>query len=326
MANGFFLAEGENPGECWITTEKEEKKRGNNKLKNIGGQAVIEGVMMKSSSGWTVAVRDRKGDIHIKKETLEGLPKFFRLPLVRGVVGLYHALAIGMKAIEFSASKAYSGEDEKSLSPLAMASTIIFAVVLGIGLFIFLPLYITKLAGLVVNVVSESSFAFNLTDGVVRVLIFLLYVFAIGLWKDMRRIFEYHGAEHKVIHAYEAGRDLNVESVRAFSPHHPRCGTSFLLIVMVISILVFSFIPQEWPFWGKFLSRLILIPLIAGISYETLRLSAKMKENSLIRLMVLPGLLLQKFTTREPDDSQIEVAIRAVNEVLLLEATNARKT
>lgn len=294
-------------------------------MKSIGGQAVIEGVMMKSPSGWTVAVRDQKGDIHIKKEVLERLPRFLRLPLVRGVVGLFHALAIGIKAIEFSASKAYTGEDEKPLSPLAMASTIIFAVGIGIGLFIFLPLYLTKLMGLVVSGVEKSSFMFNLTDGIIRVLVFLLYVFAIGLWKDMRRIFEYHGAEHKVIHAYEAGRELDVESVRVFSPHHPRCGTSFLLIVMVISILVFSFVPQTWPFWGKFLSRLILIPLIAGISYELLRLSAKMKENSIIHLMILPGLLLQKLTTREPDDSQIEVAIRAVKEVLLLEEKDARE-
>jgi uncharacterized protein YqhQ len=142
----------------------------------------------------------------------------------------------------------------------------------------------------------------------------------------MRRIFEYHGAEHKVIHAYEAGKQLDIENVRLFSPHHPRCGTSFLLIVMVISILIFSFIPQSWPFGGKFLSRLFLIPVIAGTSYELLRLSAKMKENALIHLMILPGLMLQRLTTREPDDSQIEVAIKAVNEVLQLEVNSAPET
>lgn len=294
-------------------------------MKNIGGQAVIEGVMMKSPSGWTVAVRDQKGEIHIKREVLDRLPGFLRLPLLRGVVGLFHALAIGIKAIEFSAGKAYSGEDEKPLSPFAMASTIVFAMGVGVGLFIFLPLYLTKLLGLVMSGVEKSSFLFNLTDGIIRVLIFLVYVFAIGLWKDMRRIFEYHGAEHKVIHAYEAGKDLDVESVRAFSPHHPRCGTSFLLIVMVISILVFSFVPQTWPFLGKFLSRLILIPLIAGLSYELLRASAKMQDNALVHFMILPGLLLQKLTTREPDDAQIEVAIRAVEEVLLLEGKSARQ-
>ena len=302
-----------------------ERRRVRGAVKNIGGQAVIEGVMMKSPFGWTVAVRDQKGEIHIKREVLQRLPAFFRLPVVRGVVGLAHALAIGIRAIEFSAGKAYTAEDEKPLSPLAMISTIAVAVILGIGLFIFLPLYLTKLMGLVVSGVSNSSFVFNLTDGIIRVLIFLLYVFAIGLWRDMRRIFEYHGAEHKVIHAFEAGRDLDVESVRAFSPHHPRCGTSFLLIVMVISILLFSFIPQSWPFWGKFLSRLLLIPLIAGISYELLKLSAKGENNSLVRLMIIPGLLLQKLTTREPDDAQIEVAIRAVREVLLLEESDARE-
>ena len=279
--------------------------------------------MMKSPAGWTVAVRDQRGEIHIKRQLLGRLPRFLGLPLLRGIVGLYHAFAIGIKAIEFSASKAYNSEDEKPLSPFAIASTIVFSVCLGIGLFIFLPLYLTKLMGLLVGEVSRSSFIFNLTDGIIRVLIFLFYVFAIGLWKDMRRIFEYHGAEHKVIHAYEAGRELEIENVRSFSPHHPRCGTSFLLIVMVISILIFSFIPQSWPFSGKFLSRIVLIPMIAGISYELLRLSAKMKRNTLIHLLIIPGLMLQKLTTREPDDSQIEVAIRAVKEVLALEVKDA---
>ncbi|MGD1075273.1 MAG: DUF1385 domain-containing protein, partial [Thermodesulfovibrionales bacterium] len=144
-----------------------------------------------------------------------------------------------------------------------------------------------------------------------------------GLWKDMRRIFEYHGAEHKVIHAYEAGKELEVESVKSFSPQHPRCGTSFLLIVMLISILLFSFIPQSWQFSGKFLSRLILIPVIAGVSYELLRLSARITESSFMGMLVLPGLMLQRLTTREPDDSQIEVAIAAVKEVLKLEEENA---
>lgn len=294
-------------------------------MESIGGQAVIEGVMMKSAKGWTVAVRDQKGEIHIKKEVQKRLPRVLRLPFIRGVVALYDALAIGIRAIEFSASKAYSDESEKPLSPLAIASTIIFAAVIGIGLFIFLPLYLTKLMGLVFGQIEKSSFVFNLTDGVIRVAFFLIYVFAIGLWKDMRRIFEYHGAEHKVIHAYEAGKELEVENVRPFSPHHPRCGTSFLLIVMAMSILIFSFIPQSWPFYGKFLSRLILIPVIAGSSYELLRLSAKLKGNSIVRVLTMPGLMLQNLTTREPDDSQIEVAIKAVREVLMLEGKDARE-
>jgi uncharacterized protein YqhQ len=143
------------------------------------------------------------------------------------------------------------------------------------------------------------------------------------MWKEMRRIFEYHGAEHKVIHAYENGRDLTVANIKAHSPLHPRCGTSFLLIVMIISILVFSFIPQDWSFLSKFLSRLVLIPLIAGISYEFLKLSAKMEHNLLISILIQPGLLLQRLTTREPDESQIEVAVRALEEVLSMEETHA---
>lgn len=305
--NGFFL------GYTWAAINI----RG--EMKNIGGQAVIEGVMMKGNSSWTVAVRDQKGDIHLKTETLKRLPSFLRMPFVRGIVGLYQALTIGIKALEFSASKAYSDADEKPMSSLAIGSTLTFSMILGIGLFIFLPLYVTKLLGLFLSTVSASSFAFNVTDGLVRILIFLVYVFAIGLWKEMRRIFEYHGAEHKVIHAYEAGRKLDVENVGQFSPHHPRCGTSFLLIVMVISILVFSFIPTAWPFLGKFLSRIILIPLIAGISYELLRLSARVKNNVFMNFLTLPGLILQKLTTREPDSTQIEVAIRAMSEVLKLE-------
>jgi uncharacterized protein YqhQ len=164
---------------------------------------------------------------------------------------------------------------------------------------------------------------FNLVDGVIRVFIFLFYIVSVGLWKEMRRIFEYHGAEHKVIHAYENGKDLTVNDIKVYSPLHPRCGTSFLLIVMVISIFTFSFIPQGWSFIYKFLSRLILIPLIAGISYEFLKLSARMQDNSMMKMMIKPGLLLQRLTTREPDESQIEVAVRALEEVLVLEETNA---
>jgi len=291
-------------------------------MKNIGGQAVIEGVMMKAPRGWTVAVRDQTGAIHLKTEALKRAPAFLRMPFLRGVVALCQAFSIGIKALEFSASKAYSEADEKPMNPLAMASTTGIALLGGVGLFIFLPLYLTKVTGMVLHVVARNSFVFNAVDGIMRVLIFLFYVIAIGLWKDMRRIFEYHGAEHKVIHAYEAGKELDVESVRSFSPQHPRCGTSFLLIVMIISILLFSFIPQSWQFLEKFLSRLILIPVIAGISYELLRLSARMTESPFMGMLVLPGLMLQKLTTREPDDSQMEVAIAAVKEVLKLEEGN----
>lgn len=287
-------------------------------MKSIGGQAVIEGVMMKASGGWTVAVRDQRGEIHLKIKASKQLPRFLKLPLLRGIVALFQALAIGVKALEFSASKAYN-EEEKPLSPITMAGTLGFAIVLGVGLFILLPLYVTKLAGLFMHAIAASSFVFNIVDGLLRVFVFLSYVSVIGLWKDMRRIFEYHGAEHKVIHAYEAGKELVFENVRPFSTLHPRCGTSFLLIVMVISILIFSFIPSVWPFSAKFLARLILIPMVAGISYELLKLSAIMKDNPVVKLLIMPGLALQRLTTKEPDASQIEVAIVAVKEALKIE-------
>lgn len=300
---------------------------------------------MKAKAGWTVAVRDQSGRIQIRKEKLRALPKIFRLPILRGFISLFHALFIGVKALEYSANAAYEGAEveskkeegkkeegaedggedgtagkkaelEKPLGKLAIATSMGLAMVLGVGLFILLPLYLTKLAGMALAVVAQSSLIFNFVDGVIRVIVFLAYVAGIGLWGEMKRVYQYHGAEHKVIHAFEAGRDLSPANVRDYSPLHPRCGTSFLLIVMVISILVFSFIPKDWSFLFKFLSRLVLMPLIAGLSYEFLKLSAKLKDNVFVRLMTRPGLLLQRLTTREPDDSQLEVAITALQEVL----------
>ena len=293
-------------------------------MKSVGGQAVIEGVMMKSADNWTVAVRDQKGFIHLRKEKLSSLPGFLKLPVLRGVIALFQALTLGIKAIEFSASKAYDDETEKPLSSFSIAVTILVAIVLGIALFILLPLYATKLLGLVFGNISTSSLLFNFTDGIIRVMVFLLYVVLIGIWKEMARIFMYHGAEHKVIHTYEGGLELTVENARNFSTLHPRCGTSFLMIVMVVSILVFSFVPQYWPFTYKFLSRIVLIPLIAGSSFELLKISSKLKDNPLMNLMIRPGLLLQRLTTREPDDAQIEVAIKALAEVLKAEEGHVR--
>ena len=293
------------------------------KIKSVGGQAVIEGVMMRSPKNWTVAVRDQKGTIHLLREKLTELPRVLRLPLVRGVVALFQALSLGIRAIEFSANKVYEEDGGDSMSRLAIFLTMLVAFALGIGLFILLPLYATKLLGLVFQGVATSSFLFNFVDGIIRVLIFLCYVLAIGMWKEMARIFMYHGAEHKVIHAYERGLELTLENVRKYSPLHPRCGTSFLMIVMVVSILVFSFIPQPWPFMYKFLSRIVFIPLIAGTSFELLKLSAKWDHHPVMHFLITPGLMLQRLTTREPDDAQLEVALSAMIEVLKLEEANA---
>jgi uncharacterized protein YqhQ len=293
------------------------------KIKSVGGQAVIEGVMMRSPRNWTVAVRDQKGAIHLLREKLTDLPRVLKLPFIRGVVALFQALSLGIRAIEFSANKVYEEDGGDSMSRLAIMLTMIVAFALGIGLFILLPLYATKLVGLVFQGVAASSFLFNFVDGIIRVLIFLCYVLLIGMWKDMARIFMYHGAEHKVIHAYERGLELTLENVRKYSPLHPRCGTSFLMIVMVVSILVFSFIPQQWPFIYKFLSRIVLIPFIAGSSFELLKLSAKWDHHPVMHFLITPGLMLQRLTTREPDDAQLEVALSAMIEVLKLEEADA---
>ncbi|MBI5075701.1 MAG: DUF1385 domain-containing protein [Nitrospirae bacterium] len=293
------------------------------KIKSVGGQAVIEGVMMRSPKNWTVAVRDPKGTIHLLKEKLTEMPRFFKVPMIRGVVALFHALSLGIRAIEFSAGKAYEEEGEESLSKFSLVMTMIVAFGLAIGLFILLPLYATKLVGLVIQGVEKSSFLFNFVDGIIRVFIFLCYVLIIGMWKDMARIFMYHGAEHKVIHAYEKGLELTLENVKQYSPLHPRCGTSFLMIVMVVSILVFSFIPQSWPFIYKFLSRIVFMPIIAGTSFELLKLSAKWDHHPLMHLIITPGLMLQRLTTREPDDAQLEVALSALIEVLKMEEADA---
>jgi len=287
-------------------------------MKNIGGQAVIEGVMMKSERSWSVAVRGPGGEIKVKNEPLKPLPKFLKLPFLRGVIALFHALVIGIRALEFSAS-ASADEEEEQLSKASIGITIGVSVLLSIALFIMLPLWATKLIGMVFSVVDSSSVLFNVVDGLVRVVVFLLYVILIGLWSEIRRVFEYHGAEHKVIHAFEDGQALVQGQIGRQSPIHPRCGTSFLMIVMVVSIFVFSLIPQPWPIWAKFVSRVVLIPLIAGSSYEVLKLTAKYKHNIFMRFLMWPGMSLQQLTTREPDEAQIEVALRALKEVLLMD-------
>lgn len=312
------------------------------KPKQVGGQAVIEGVMMKASEGWSVAVRSPDGDIRTKKEQLKGLNTFWKLPLIRGTVILCETLRLGLKALEFSASvagadKTVSSQNsqifggaseetrEKTFGTFSIAITMLFAFFIAVGLFLFLPVYLTKMLGHISRAILESQFIFNIVDGIIRIIIFLMYIVAVGLWKDMRRIFEYHGAEHKVIHAYEAGKRLEIDEVKGFSPSHPRCGTSFLMIVMLISILVFSMIPKDFTLFEKFISRIVLIPLIAGLSYEILKISSRYGNNHIVRLFILPGLGLQRLTTREPDSHQLEVAIVALKEALSFSNTGTRQ-
>jgi uncharacterized protein YqhQ len=292
---------------------------------NIGGQAVIEGVMMRAPRALAIAVRRPDGEITVMKEEVVPLSVRFpivKLPVVRGAVALFQSLIVGVKALNFSANEAVAEEDEKSgekkdLSSWAMAGTMAVAFGFGILLFFIMPLYLTKL---LIPVIGDSNIMFNLVDGVIRVTVFLLYIISISRMQDIQRVFQYHGAEHKSIFAFEAGEELTVENVRKYSCLHPRCGTSFLLIVMVVSIVIFSMIPKLWPFYLKAGSRIFLLPLIAGVSYEFLKWSAKNDSTPLVKMIITPGLALQRLTTREPDDSQIEVAIRSMEEALAVNA------
>jgi uncharacterized protein YqhQ len=293
----------------------------------IGGQAVLEGVMMRSPHAYTVAVR--KGgkpdaEIAIFRQTIlpigERFP-FLKTRIVRGSAALFEAMWLGIRALNFSANEALESEDGKKeeIGPLAMAGTMIVALAFSLGLFLALPLLLTSLLGAQYAAVNRHSILFNLTDGAFRVVLFLGYVSGISYMKDIRRVFEYHGAEHKAIAAYEAGVELTVENARPYSRIHPRCGTSFLLTVVVISIVLFSLVPGSWPFWAKAASRIVLLPVIAGLGYEFIKYSAKQCNNRLIRKLMQPGLWLQRLTTREPSDDQIEVAITAMREALAME-------
>jgi uncharacterized protein YqhQ len=294
---------------------------------NIGGQAVLEGVMMRSPHAFTVAVR--KGgkpgaEIAVMRQTLVPLGErfpFLKKKIIRGSAALFEAMWLGVRALNFSANEALESTDGKKeeIGTLAMAGTLALALAFSLGLFLALPLLLTNLLGMHYDSVNKSGLLFNLTDGVFRIALFLGYVSGISFMKDIRRVFEYHGAEHKCIAAYEAGVELTARNARPYPRIHPRCGTSFLLTVIALSILVFSLIPGGWPLWAKGLSRLVLLPVIAGLGYEFIKYSAKHGGNPLIKGLMLPGLWLQRLTTREPSDDQIEVAIRALNEALEME-------
>jgi uncharacterized protein YqhQ len=289
----------------------------NNHEHKIGGQAVIEGVMMRAPRTMTVAVRRPSGEIAVLKEKLNLLADrwpMFKWPMLRGTVSLFGTLLIGIRALNYSAQQALE-EEEEEIGPWAMAGTIVAAFGLAIFLFLLLPLWATRLMETRFEWVA-GQWGFNLVDGVLRLVVFFLYLAAITLARDVRRIFQYHGAEHMTIYAMEAGEELTVENARKFSPMHPRCGTSFLLIVMVLSIIVFAQIPQAWPLWGKALSRVILIPLIAGLSYEMLKAGDRYRNVPILKLLILPGLAMQRLTTRQPSDDQIEVALVALKEAL----------
>lgn len=277
---------------------------------NIGGQAVIEGVMMRGPNYIATAVREPGGEIKVNKEILVSAANkypFLKKPLLRGVVALVESLIYGLKALSFSAQAA--GEEGEELSDKEIAGTLIFSLLLAVLLFIIIPTYSAKF----IHSTIQEPKLLNLAEGVIRLGIFFLYIFGISKIKEIERVFQYHGAEHKTVHAYEAGVPLEVSYVKKFSTLHPRCGTNFLLIVMVVSIFVFAFL--GWPsLLERIASRILLMPVIAGVSYEIIRFAGR-SENKWVGYAILPGLWLQKLTTREPSDDQIEVAICALNAV-----------
>jgi uncharacterized protein YqhQ len=287
---------------------------------SIGGQAVLEGVMMRSPSNWALAVRKPDGEIAEVNRPIHSVMArhwFFRLPILRGVIALGESLAIGFRALAISANYAAQeeGDDGEVQTELSRGSLIFaFAIAIGFALMLFkvTPALITSWLPI------DTTGWFVIVEGAIRVTIFVLYLLVISLLPDLRRVFQYHAAEHKVINAYEAGEELVPEKVQRFSLIHPRCGTAFLLWVMVIAIFVFAFFGRPVWYW-LIASRILLLPLIAGLAYELIRFAGKHTGNRALMTLLAPGLWLQRLTTREPSLDQLEVSIRALKEVLQLE-------
>lgn len=299
--------------------KKKRKKRGH--YSGIGGQAVLEGIMMKNGDKYSVAVRKPNGEIEVELDTYHGIlegSKIKKIPFIRGVFNFLDSLILGTRSLNFSATF-YEDEDEqknvkdpakKARQDKALTTlTTVLAVVLALILFMALPYYTSVFLGRYVRNASLMA----IIEGVIRIVIFVLYVAAISLMPDIKRVYRYHGAEHKCINCIEHGHTLTVENVMKSSKQHKRCGTSFLLFVMLVSVILFFFIRVESPVW-RLLLRLLLIPVIAGISYELIRLAGR-SNHILVKIISAPGLWLQRLTTKEPDEQMVEVAIKAVEAV-----------
>ncbi len=303
----------------------------------VGGQAVIEGVMMRTPYASAVAVRRMDGSVEVMRKPVKRLSEYWK-PLswyvVRGFAVLLQSLILGMRALNFSINVAMKDEAEsqagknpgkapKGKTVYPVAFSMIVAIAVAVFVFILMPLWITTLLKDYISAV-HNWFVFNLVDGLIRVAFFLGYIILVSMLKDIRRVFQYHGAEHKVVYTWEAGEELTVENARKKSTLHPRCGTSFLMFVMVVSVIVFSIFEFKG-FWAIFLSRLVLVPIVSGLSYEMIRLSAPRCRKGFFRMVVLPGLGLQRITTKEPSDDQLEIAIHALKEALELDSIKARQ-
>lgn len=276
----------------------------------VGGQAVIEGVMMRGFGKVATAVREPNGEISVDVKSISSISDkypIFKKPFLRGSVSLIESLMLGFKSLSYSAKVA--GDDEEQLTNKELTLTIIFAIFIASILFIAIPTASVNL----LDSFNFDPFILNLVEGFIRLIIFIGYIFAISRVKDIQRVFQYHGAEHKTIFCYENDLPLTVENIKNFPRLHPRCGTAFLMIVMIVSIFIFSLLGWS-DLWLRILSRIILLPIVAGISYEIIKVSAQ-SSNPILKFAVLPGLWLQYLTTREPDDEMIEVAIVSLNAI-----------
>jgi uncharacterized protein YqhQ len=290
-------------------------------MTTVGGQAVLEGVMMRGPSNWSVAVRKPDGEIaHVNQPIASPMARhrIWRLPVIRGVIALGESLAIGFRALAISANYAAQQEGEEEVAAELTRGQLFFAFAIAIG---FAVLLFKVSPALITDWIGIDAGWFVIVEGLIRVTIFVLYLSLISLFPDLRRVFQYHAAEHKAINAYEAGEELNPETVQRHSLIHPRCGTAFLLWVMVIAVFVFAFFGRPHWYW-LIATRILLLPLIAGLAYELIRFAGKHQGNRILMTLLAPGLWLQRLTTRQPSLDQIEVSIRALKEVLELEGSH----
>jgi uncharacterized protein YqhQ len=286
---------------------------------HYGGQAVFEGVMIRGKEGVAISVRQPNGELNTVRQPLAGIYKgrLREMPLIRGIIALVETLVLGTQSLLHSAQVVAAEEGGEKIPTALLWGTVAISLALGVALFFMVPLFTTRY---LIDPYINSALLSNIFEGLIRIAIFIAYLKLISLMPDIKRVFEYHGAEHKVVNAYEAGVPLDVESVKNYSTAHARCGTAFLFIVLIVAILVFALVGQP-TLWIRILSRIALIPVIAVISYEIMKFGAVHINNKVVRVLLAPGLMLQSMTTREPDDSQIEAAISALNEVIEIDQT-----
>jgi uncharacterized protein YqhQ len=286
---------------------------------HYGGQAVIEGVMIRGKEGVAISVRQPNGELNIMKQPLASIyrGRLREVPLIRGIISLIETLVLGTQSLLHSAQVAAAEEGEEKIPTAVLWGTVAVSLALGVVFFFMVPLFATRY---LIDPYIDSALLSVVLEGFIRIGIFVAYLKLVSLLSDIKRVFAYHGAEHKVVNAYEAGVPLDVESVKNYSTAHARCGTAFIFIVLIIAIFVFALVGQP-TLWIRILSRIALIPVIAAISYEIMKFGAGHINNPAVRVLLAPGLLLQAITTREPDDSQIEAAISALNEVIKIDQT-----